>query len=28
VKFVKPVPTVDAHEFARGLARKSQAALA
>jgi hydroxymethylbilane synthase len=28
VKFVEPVPTVDAHEFARGLARKSQAALA
>ena len=28
VKFVEPVPTVDAHEFARDLARKSQAALA
>jgi hypothetical protein len=28
VKFVESVPTADAHEFARDLARKSQAALA
>jgi hydroxymethylbilane synthase len=28
VKFVEAVPTVDAHEFARELARKSQSALA
>jgi porphobilinogen deaminase len=28
VKFVETVPSVDAHEFARELARKSQSALA
>jgi hypothetical protein len=28
VKFVEPVPTTSAHEFARELARKSQSALA
>jgi len=28
VKFVETMPSVDAHEFARELARKSQSALA